>query len=147
MNNNHPASGTNNVRDLEQFIFWFLDQPELPLETKKAFVKHLLEVRSFDDVAQDYVTDILQVLAVSSAVKLKQAEDNLAMIDFLLEEEKKKSLAARIAQSACEKMQWLADGFKNNLGAFEKNINVQEEISEEQKSAEHLKHIKGLWNK
>ena len=138
MTTQHTAPATLAQKDLESFILWFLDLPELPLETKMAFVDHLRKTKSFDIVAQEYVADLMTVLAADSVAKAEELKVRIDLLDKEIEAEgnPKTSLAQKIAHSAIEKMQMLAQGFKNNVSAFAKEERMTQERFEHKEDTE-----------
>lgn len=102
------------ITDIGQFIIWFAELKAVPLQTRRDFVAHLLEVEHFDAKAQTFVTQTLEQLAEREDQQIAGLKQQLEQLNnsLSLEKNPETSLAGRITRQAVSWMQGSIEDFK-----------------------------------
>lgn len=134
----------NTQLELEQFLTWFSKQEAIPLQTRRDFFRHMMEVGGIDGKAQQFIDTTLEQLTQKSERKAKVLRQKIDFLNAALEAQKvpELSLKEKIVTGVSSWMMEKAQNFKANFKRKEK-IELQKEetfeADENQKLVDQLK--------
>ena len=130
--------------ELENFILWFLEIEEIPVDQKNEFINHVLKTGTIDKKSSDFIDKTLKYLGESSK---KQADELKRKIDVLsgalaMEKVPEISVKERIVREAGEDMMQMASNFKTDIQSFRKEKAKKAEKVEEAESGAEVERLK-----
>ncbi|MCF7917653.1 hypothetical protein K9L27_01445 [Candidatus Gracilibacteria bacterium] len=134
----------NTSVELENFLLWFVQVEEIPMESRRDFLGHILKVGSLDEKAVHFIKETLEFLAQHSEKQAKELEKQFNILSALLSDEKNKesSIKEKVVRAAEKRMIQLALDFKEDFKAFELEKNTKAEVIEEESAEAEVGNLK-----
>ncbi len=118
---------------IEQFILWFSELEEVPLDDRQTFIEHLLEVGTLDDQSIKFIDSALLELEKlnkdRAAALQRKIEDLKGAIE--LNQQPEISMKGGVIRDTEIDMQEIVDDYKADMGNVKKDFLEKEEMSQE----------------
>jgi hypothetical protein len=135
---------TNFNTELESFLLWFSRLEEVPLQTRRDFFAHVLEVGGLDAKAQQFIDQTLDRLEKRDQKKMSVLQEKINLLDAALkiQEIPELSLKEKIVTGVTEWMNDRVEDFKSVFRAKESRAMKSAESAEEMENAAEIARLK-----
>ncbi len=130
--------------DLEKFLLWFSKLEEVPLQTRRDFFSHVMEVGGLDEKAQKFIDDTMSLLEKKDQKKLLVLQQKIALFDdaLAIQSVQKLSLKERIVEGVTTWMNEKVGNFKTMFRVKEASIMKQAESAEDLENMAQIARLK-----
>jgi hypothetical protein len=129
---------------LGEFLTWFSDQEDIPLNVRIDFLEHVKKEGKIDEKAISFVDQYLNKKDSEFNKKLSQLSDELVFVrsQLALEQNPKLSNKTRIQASLKKTLNRLTSSFKTKWISFDKKYTQSQESAEELENAAQIARLK-----
>ncbi len=136
------------IEQLEKFLLWFTAQEEIPAETRRDFIGHILKLGYIDEHSMKFIEKTLEYLEHKSTKAREYWEKDLAMWQSFIAAEKNEetSLRVRDVKEAEKLINEITDKFIEEVKEAEETIRKTEESSEKSREISQVEKLKAALN-